>query len=299
MNNRYRHSTLGAALVAVIVSACAGPPGEGPDGAIADTASRQDANGVDVGARVDVPVAPDASAPDASAPDASAPDANTRDTGMVPPGDSGRPPGRSYSTTFPTDESPVSESRNWVNNGLDWTLVNTSGGLAFGTQGNGGAYDDSYAHLTGAWSPNQEASAVVHKAGTSGLMEVELHLRVTDGPHSVTLYEVNFAHDGAYVDFIRWRGPLGTRLSDFTYLVPTGTFHVSGGVRDGDTLTARIVGNVITAYVNGMSVGTATDTAGPGGGAVLTGGSPGMGFFRAGGAALSNYCFTSFSARDL
>ena len=42
-------------------------------------------------------------------------------------------------------------------------------------------------------------------------------------------------------------------------------------VKTGDVVKATIVGNVITAYLNGIAVGTATDST-------YTTGNPGMGF---------------------
>lgn len=207
-----------------------------------------------------------------------------------------------YTTNFTATEAPISESGKWVNNGLDWTLVDTTGGspgTAFGTQGNSGNFDDSYAHLTGTWSPNQEVGGTVHKGTTFGLMEVELHMRMTDSAHNATVYEVTWAHDGQYVDFVRWHGPIGTSIGDFTFLVPSATYTVPGGIQDGDQLVCRIIGNTISAYRNGTLIGSASDTAGAGGGAVLTSGNPGMGFYRSGGAAMTNYCFSSYYAMDL
>jgi len=237
----------------------------------------------------------DAASVDAASADATSADARTDASVMA--GDTSTPScASSYSTTFDLTESPISEAGHWSNVGLDWTHVVTAGGIAYGTQSNAGSFDDSYARLTGTWPPNQEVSAIVHKGATGGIMEVELHVRVTESAHDVQLYEVNFAHDGQYVDFVRWHGALGTSPSDFTYLVPTLTYHVSGGIHDGDELRVRIVGNVITAFVNGTQVGTATDTAGPGGGAVLTSGSPGFGFYRSGGTEMVNYGFTSLTA---
>ena len=69
---------------------------------------------------------------------------------------------------------------------------------------------------------------------------------------------------GAYLIIVRWNGPLG----DFTYLV--NTTGAQYGVTEGDVVKATIVGNVITAYLNGIEVGTATD-------ATYATGSPGMG----------------------
>jgi len=44
--------------------------------------------------------------------------------------------GMQYSTVFPLNENPISESGNWINDGtvgLDWTNVATASGLVHGT----------------------------------------------------------------------------------------------------------------------------------------------------------------------
>src|SRR5262249_44016448 len=91
-----------------------------------------------------------------------------------------------FSTNFDATESPISEGGAWTHVGLDWTLVDTAGGLAFGTQTGNGGYDDSYAHLSG-FPPNHTASAVIFRAasldGVCGTHEVEVHLRWSDAAH--------------------------------------------------------------------------------------------------------------------
>lgn len=210
---------------------------------------------------------------------------------------------RYYASAFSTAQTPIAEGSNWVNNGTDWTLVNTSGGVAFGTQV-GGSFDDSYAHLTGTWGADYEITATIFKGTTSGIQEVELLFRITDSSHSCTLYEINFAHDGQYVDFVRWPGPLGTSSGDFTFLVPSLTYSVAGGVNNGDRIKGRIEGNVLTAWIDKgfgwVLIGSATDTAGGGGGAVLTSGNPGMGFFKTSGSgAMNQFCYTDYQVTEL
>jgi hypothetical protein len=66
------------------------------------------------------------------------------------------------------------------------------------------------------------------------------------------------------------------------------------GIADGDTVKATIVGNVITAYLNGVAVGSATDST-------YNTGSPGMGFNLETGTAScvgtnGDYGFTHFTA---
>lgn len=50
----------------------------------------------------------------------------------------------------------------------------------------------------------------------------------------------------AYLLIVRWNGPVG----DFTILMQqNGSAY---GVAEGDSVTATIAGNVVTAYINGV-----------------------------------------------
>lgn len=206
-----------------------------------------------------------------------------------------------YATAFATDEDPISESGKWSTNaGGSWTRVTIVSGRAQGNQTGTNGFDDSYAHLTDAYGPDQEVSCVIHKGGsTAGILEVEILLRVTDaengGPaNDVKLYECNLARDGSYANIYRWRGAIGTVVGDFTLL---GSGSV-GAVNDGDVFKARIVGNTITTFLNGVQIATADITSQ--GGATYTSGKPGIGFYReSGSSASSTYCFESMTARTI
>jgi hypothetical protein len=204
---------------------------------------------------------------------------------------------RTYTTSFPLTENPVSQGGNWINGatvGLDWTNVSTTPGLAIGHQV-GPSYTDATAILTGAWGPNQRATATVYSVSPNDAcsQEVELRLRSALSARVSRGYEISFKvsqSSAAYLIIVRWNGALG----DFTYL-----FNQSGaqyGVKTGDVVSARIVGSVITAYKNGVQMGQAND------GTFATG-APGMGFnlesAPAGCAGTnSNYGYTSYTATD-
>jgi hypothetical protein len=137
------------------------------------------------------------------------------------------------------------------------------------------------------------AQAVVHSVNQTSSIheEVELRLRTTAAAPNITGYEVNFrcTSDGSqYVAIVRWNGSLG----DFTYVAnlnPGGP-----GIHDGDTVKATIVGNTITAYINGVQVLQGTDST-------YTNGNPGIGFDTesdSGPSRDGNFGFTSFSAAD-
>lgn len=203
---------------------------------------------------------------------------------------------QSYSTQFPLTEMPISENGHWRNggtDGLDWHDVSTTPGLAIGHQ-SGTSYTDGTALLTGTWAPDQTVEAVVHTQNQNDAcyQEVELRLRSALTAHSCTGYEVSYKASktaSAYLIIVRWNGALG----DFTYLAQYDGPQY--GVSEGDVVKATIVGNTITAFINGTAVGTATD-------ATFATGNPGMGFnLETGDPACvgtnGDYGFTQFSAQ--
>ncbi|MFI5307633.1 MAG: hypothetical protein ACHQ53_09790 [Polyangiales bacterium] len=211
--------------------------------------------------------------------------------GMADMGDTSATGGVSYSTDFDLTESPISENGAWHHDGLDWATVETAGGIARGTQALGVTrsgpqqYNDSYAHLSG-FPPDHEASAVIHMGTIDGSCthEVEILLRWADSAHSARGYECNLAYDGSYTQIVRWNGAVG----DFTYL---GSGTVPGGVHDGDTISASIVGDQISLSVNGVMRASARDST-------FATGDPGMAFWRGsdGCGSIGDYGFTHYTA---
>jgi hypothetical protein len=197
-----------------------------------------------------------------------------------------------YSTSFPLTENPISESGNWINGkavGLDWSDVQTTPGLAFGTQTGLTNFNDSIAVLTGTWTADQSATATVHTVNQqtgSIFEEVELLLRFTVTAHSAQGYEFNYScrHDGTqYLQIVRWNGALGA----FTLLdARTGP-----GLQNGDRVKATIVGSTLTTYINNVAIFSVTDTG-------FASGNPGIGYYLQGGssAMTADYGLTSYSA---
>ena len=200
-----------------------------------------------------------------------------------------------YRTGFVNEENPLFERGVWANGqttALDWANVRTAHGLAFGTDSGRVRFSDSTALLTGAWGPDQTAEARVYTVNQSdtAFEEVELRLRSSLSGHRATGYEINFRCSktrNAYTQIVRWNGPLGK----FAYLnSATGPQY---GVSNGDIVRATIVGQVITAYINGVQVLQATDDT-------YSGGSPGIGFYLEGASGINNnFGFTSFMATDM
>jgi hypothetical protein len=193
---------------------------------------------------------------------------------------------RTYSTSFPLTESPISESGNWINGattGIDWGDISTTPGKTHPHPGPA-RYADATALLTGTWGPDQAAQATVYINNAFNFPEVEFRLRSTLSSHVCNGYEITFSlAPNSYLLIVRWNGPLGnyTVLSN-----PSGAQYQA---KAGDVVKATIVGNVITAYKNGAQMGQATDT-------VFTSGNPGMGFNE---QPNGDYGYTNFTATDV
>jgi hypothetical protein len=188
-----------------------------------------------------------------------------------------------YTTNFLLRENPILENNRWLNgktDGLDWRNVRIIPGLAFLTRPNVNDYRDSTALLTGTWGPDQYVRAVVRipNPDTIFTMEMEIRLRSTLSAHRSTGYEVL---GGSQI--VRWNGPLG----DFTILQDEGPY---GILRDGDVFEARMVGRVITVFINGVRVNRAVDST-------FRTGNPGMGFFSRN-PKPPRFGFSSFTASD-
>jgi hypothetical protein len=200
---------------------------------------------------------------------------------------------RSYSTNFALTESPISEGGNWINGsktGLDWGYVSITAGQTHTHPGTA-KYADATALLTGTWGSNQMAQATVGNITNACISdscypEVELRLRSRLSAHLCNGYEITFSlkpNGKAYLIIVRWNGPLG----DFTYLLNQSGSQYQA--KTGDIIKAKVVGNIISAYKNGVLMGQATDKT-------FTSGNPGMGFNEQ--SYNGDYGFSSFTATD-
>lgn len=202
-------------------------------------------------------------------------------------------PNGSYTTTFPVAQTPISEGGVWSNgktNGVDWSDVAVSPGLAYGTQPGGSSSNDSIAVIRGTFAADQEVKATVvnNVANDTGFAEIELFLRANITAHSATGYEIGFSTHpggGAYCGVVRWNGPTG----NWTSL--TNINGASCAIHTGSVISATAIGNKITFYNDGVALRQITDNA-------LVSGNPGMGFF-AGNVANNTYGLSAWSGRTL
>lgn len=206
--------------------------------------------------------------------------------------------GRSFSTSFPNVESPVSQGGLWLNgltDGTDWNDCATelSGGVhyAAGLQdGSSPAFSDGTAILKGPWGPNQSVQCVYHGADQPGFVEAEIRLRSTLTSHVNKGYEIDFSVSSGspYIAVIRWNGALG----DFTDITPPPQ-DLTTHLIDGDVVFASIIGNRILVKRNGVTVYNFTDNS-------FASGNPGMGFSVPVGppGTDTTYGWSSFTATD-
>jgi hypothetical protein len=226
-----------------------------------------------------------------------------------------------YSTTFPLTENPISESGNWIGGssagatfaslwargriwrgGRLWGNVQTASGLAYGVS-EPTEFGDPTAILTGKWGPAQTATARVKinkvPAGRC-CHEVELRLRTTISPHSITGYEAycSVMPNNPYCHIARWNGPNGSYWN-----FETGKSAIY--LNDGDVIEATATGTnptVITLYRNGAQILQATDSGSAGGGfgafGPWTSGNPGIGFYDNSDSNWEYFGFSSFNVTD-
>src|SRR5262249_27759229 len=162
--------------------------------------------------------------------------------------------------------------------GLDWSNCQTNGTSVFGTQTTFTTSNDSTCVVTSVtWGPAQTAIAKLVAIPTN---EVELRLRTTIAAHSITGYEILYS--GGQEQIVRWNGA----LNNFTVLQTNSS---PPAMHAGDVIKGTISGSTITAYYNGVQIGTATD-------ATYTTGSPGVGFFCSSSCTLSASALTNFYA---
>jgi len=190
-----------------------------------------------------------------------------------------------YSTKFALAENSISENGKWLSGktvGLDWSNIQTSPGLAIGTQDGNGNHDDSVAVLSGKWASDQTVQATANVQNRVGVQKVGLFLRTSIAAHNITGYEVSFSVGNSNsVQILRWNGP----INDSKPLNSSANFKVS----DGDVVKASVSGSTITVFLNGKQVLQATDTS-------FSSGAPGMGFSIASGGANANFGLSNFTA---
>lgn len=226
---------------------------------------------------------------------------------------------RTYSTTFPATENPISDGGNWISgsaaglcsgNPCYYDFRATSN-FAYGTMPLNAGSSDSTAILNGTWGLNQTVTAVI--AGTSfSAAEAEIRLRSSLYAGGLSYgYEVLF--NVGYCQIVRWEGAVSTQGSAaYTVLYdPTASIPCSTTPTLGSTIKASAVSTdggtttTITAWVNGNQVMTVKDS-GQGHPVTINDAfcsthicNPGMGSFPdAPNGNSSNFGFSSFTATD-
>jgi len=209
-----------------------------------------------------------------------------------------------YTTTFPHTENPLSESGRWAGGrsagGNLWGDVRTTPAFAFGVD-EPTRFGDPTAILTGAWGPDQTVEGTVRVKTTptrTCCHEVELRLRTTISPNSITGYEAycSVTPEFPYCHIARWNGP----NASYCNIEPPSP---AAYAVNGDVLKATVTGVnpvVITLYKNGAQVAQAIDAGGncePGGPAgPFPTGNPGIGFYDDHDSKWADFGLSNFTA---
>jgi hypothetical protein len=212
----------------------------------------------------------------------------------------------SYRTTFQQMENRLSENGAWIvghTAGANlWGNVQTDSGAAYGVD-EPTEFGDPTAILAGKWGPTQTATATVKinsAQPTKCCHEVELRLRTTISPRSITGYEAycSVMPTQRYCHIARWNGPNGSYWN-----FETGSSERY--LKDGDVIHATATGmnpTIITLYVNDVQILQASDTGASGGGFAAygpwTSGNPGIGFFDNADSDWKSFGLASFTATD-
>lgn len=212
----------------------------------------------------------------------------------------------SFHTTFPGTENPISESGSWQKLCTWFTTVQTGSGYAWGNQPtpqNPGIYQDSYALLSssvGVFPPNQKTQAIIKKLTTGGYEEYELRLRCFDNANACGGYEVFIHQSGLYLTVASWAGTTLSAPATIAYFDIIQQADNVTAPQDGDLFEAQIVGNIITAKLQGVTL--LTCDVSQGGRTPWASGQPGIGFDAGGSGAETpnlNYGFNEFWAYGL
>lgn len=205
---------------------------------------------------------------------------------------------RTFTTSWPATENPVSQGGIWtprgLTDGLDWTNPQTVPGIFFGTQTGDDGDNDSISLIAGPWTNDIDITGTVHIGTRPGTFaEIALLLRGAISAHSAKLYECYFscaASPNRYAHITRWEGP----FNSFTDLVSLDN-STAPTLNNGDLVRATIVGTLITVYVQGAQVmqhDISGDTT------KWTTGLPGMSNFAQTLAANSNWGWSSVTCKD-
>lgn len=212
---------------------------------------------------------------------------------------------REFHTNFGLAENPLSDGGRWktgLAHGLDWTDMQTSGSVAYGTMTFHAhpPYDDSVA----LWTPpdgqmwrDMEVEAQVYlgnRGAWTGSHELELWLCGQVRANYCAGYEMLFsANEGVtYTEIVRWNGA----LNSFTSLTSGAVFNLS--LDNGDWIKATKVGPLLTLYHRTAAGGSYTQK-GQVSDSTFVEGYPGYGHWLNGAGNNNEFGLTSFRARSL
>lgn len=191
----------------------------------------------------------------------------------------GDKPAGTYSTTFATNQNPLSEGGVWATTTCQSkTPVQVVGGKAYGTMFtfDNTNYNDSCACIN-SWTANdQRVTATLSNTGIVAGLEAELLLRCTFDSSHALCYELDIVYATGIVYLVRWNFVTGGPPDDYTHITDSTAGNPNVSFADGAVYVFQIVGTVITAKCNGATI-ISYDTAGDS--VKYSTGKPGIGFW--------------------
>lgn len=204
----------------------------------------------------------------------------------------------SFTTTFTTNENPISDSARFAKSANWWADVRTGGnGRAWGLNGPNDAFDDAYALIVGATGNYELEGTVYRDAALNDAVSHEIELNFnfdeTGGTGGgVRGFEFLFARNGQVEAFIWNHAASGAVSGSFSNLNLTGTLTKGSNLITGDVIKARKVGNVYTVFVNDVQLGTCTNST-------YTDGQAAIAYFTRPGGTSAHLCLTQLKVTPL
>lgn len=162
-----------------------------------------------------------------------------------------------YTTSFPANENPLSESGTWhFNNVAGKTPLQSTGGNCFPTDVGPGP-DDSYGYLSG-FGDSVISTTVFRSASlldaNANSHEIEHLHRLTDDASDTVCYEVDMPFFGGTPGVVRWFGAQGFNVLNNVVQDNAGwPDGISGQIRDAFVIKTELVAGQINIYCDSGS----------------------------------------------
>lgn len=203
----------------------------------------------------------------------------------------------SFTTTFSSDESPISDGGRFYKTIDWWESVRTLGGRCYGLNGPDDAFDDAFAIIAGA-NGDYELIGTIYRdpsLNEGATHEIELNFNFKEVGGGVRGFECLFAFQGHTQAFI-WDHSDNGAPTNFVEVTSSAGAVSIGTNNTGELIRATKIGNTLRAYKwNGSSytlLATYTDST-------FTDGEAAIAFFTRPAGNSAHYCITQLTVTPL